>query len=76
MNETYLTYDQVPYYRKQWFFWLAYVLATPIALGILITGDVYYQRNREVRSFGPLNRIVALAIAVGCIARIIEAFRH
>jgi hypothetical protein len=39
-------------------------------------GDVYYQRDGEVRSFGTANRILALVIALFCLSRIIKAFSH
>jgi len=60
----YATYDEVPYYRQQWFFWLSWFLFAPVAIGVLLTGDVYYQNKGEVRSFGLANRIVAGVIAV------------
>ena len=60
----YATYDEVPYYRKQGFFWLWWFLFAPIAIGILLTGDVYYRKRGQVRSFGLANRIVAGVIAV------------
>lgn len=55
----YSSYEQVPVYRKQWCFWLLYVLIMPIALGILAFGDVYYQKKDVLKSFGLANRIVA-----------------
>lgn len=58
-SSLYSSYEQVPYYRKQWFFWLMYFTISPIALGILLFGDVYYQKKGEVKSFGLVNRIVA-----------------
>lgn len=69
----YSSYDQVPYYRKQWFFWLMYFTISPIAIGTLLFGDVYYQKNGEVKSFGLANRIVAGFIAVFILVRIIGA---
>ncbi len=60
----YTTYAEVPYYRKQSFFWLTYLLFAPIALALLISGDIYYQKKGEVKSFGTANRIVASLIAL------------
>jgi len=60
----YATYDQVPTHRKQWFFWLTWFLLQPVAIAILITGDVYYRRKGEIRAFGPANRIVAMLIGL------------
>ncbi|MGO8756438.1 MAG: hypothetical protein ACLQHK_14585 [Gallionellaceae bacterium] len=73
-SRLYSSYDQVPYYRKQWFFWLMYFTISPIALGILLSGDVYYQKKGEVKPFGLTNRIVAgLIIALFILFGIIGA---
>ena len=37
---------------------------SPVAIGILLFGDIYYQKKGEVKSFGLLNRIVAGIIAI------------
>jgi hypothetical protein len=60
----YATYAEVPYFRKQWFFWLMWFVFSPVAIGILLTGDVYYRNGGQVRNFGLANRIVAGLIAV------------
>ena len=75
----YTSYDQVPTHRKQWFFWLTWFLFAPVAIAILITGDVYYPKKGEVRAFGLANRIVAMLIAlfwsIALISGIIEGVR-
>jgi len=70
----YTSYDQVPFYRKQWFFWLMYFTISPIAIGILLFGDVFYQKKGEVRSFGLANRVVAGIIAVYILVKLFGAF--
>ena len=71
-NQTkYKTYSEVPYYRKQWFFWMTYLIIPVISLVLLILGDVYYQGKDGVKSFGVVNRIVAGIIAVVYIVKII-----
>jgi len=62
-SQPYSTYAQVPYYRKQWFFWVMYFVLSPVAIALLLSGDVYYQKKGEVKSFGMANRIVAGIIA-------------
>ena len=59
-SQPYTDYSQVPYYRKQWFFWIMYFTISPVALGLLISGDIYYPKRGQVKSFGSANRIVAL----------------
>jgi hypothetical protein len=55
----YNDYKEVPYYRKQCFFWLMWFLFSPIAIALLLTGDVYYKRQGEVKAFGIANKIIA-----------------
>ncbi|MBN1180888.1 MAG: hypothetical protein JXB49_01285 [Bacteroidales bacterium] len=69
----YINYNQVPFYRKQSFFWLMYFLFCPIALGILLSGDVYYKKKGEVKSFGTANKIIAVIIAIFIMLPIINA---
>jgi hypothetical protein len=68
----YATYDEVPSFRRQGFFWLTWLLCAPIAIGILLTGDVYYRKKGEVRGFGIANRILAGMIAVLWLVAIIQ----
>ncbi len=72
-GQPYSTYAQVPYYRKQWFFWVMWFVLPPVAIALLLFGDVYYQRNGGVKSFGMANRIFAGIIAVFWLYTI---FRH
>ena len=74
MSKVYLSYDRVPFYRKQWFFWLMFFTLPPIAMGILLFGDVYYEKRAEVKSFGVLNRIFAGLGAVFVLVKIFGAF--
>ncbi len=71
-SDVYSSYDHVPFYRKQWFFWLMYFTIPPVAIFILLFGDVYYVKRGEVTSFGLANRIVAGIIAVGILLKIIS----
>ncbi len=66
----YQDYDEIPAYRQHGIFWLIYVLFGPMALLILITGDVYYLRNDKIKRFGIINRVAAgliLAVPVSLI---------
>jgi hypothetical protein len=73
-NQTkYATYSEVPYYRKQWFFWVTYLIIPIIPIILLMLGDVYYQGKDGVKSFGIANRIVAGIIAVIYIIKIISS---
>ena len=73
-SQLYSSYDQVPFYRRQWFFWLMYITITPIAITILLLGDVYYKKRGKVKSFGMANRIVAGLIALVLLWNIARLF--
>jgi len=73
-DQPYSSYDLVPFYRKQWFFWLMYFTLSPIAIGILLFGDVYYQKQGVVKSFGVANRVVAGVIAIAFLYNLFRAF--
>jgi hypothetical protein len=72
MGSDYGSYDEVPVYRRQWFFWLTFFFINPIALLILISGEVYYVKGGEVRAFGIVNRIVALLLGIALLNRILS----
>jgi len=67
----YKTYDEVPFFRKQWFFWLSWFIFAPVALVILFSGDVYYRKKEEVVSFGTANKVVG---ALFCLIWIIRVY--
>lgn len=52
-------YSEVPWHSKQWFFWVMYFTVTPVAIGILLFGNVYYRKKGKVVPFGIANKIVA-----------------
>lgn len=62
---SYSSYKDVPYYRKQGFFWLMYFIPFLglVAIGLLLFGDIYYEKKGVVKSFGVANRVVAGIVA-------------
>jgi hypothetical protein len=70
-KQRYSSYEEVPYYRKQWFFWLMWFVFPPVAIGILIFGDVYYKRKGQVKNFGIWEKIVAGIFAAFWFIRLI-----
>jgi TPR repeat protein len=55
-------YARIPFYRKKIFFWFVYILLPPLALLILIFGDIHYLKHGKVKKFGLANRITAILI--------------
>ena len=60
----YTDFNQVPFYKKQCFFWLSFIFFVPISLVLLTIGDIYYLKKGNILSFGVANRIVAGAIGI------------
>jgi hypothetical protein len=74
LKQRYSSYSEVPFHRHQWFFWVMYFLITPVALVILLSGDVYYENSKgQLKSFGWANRIVAGILAAMILAGILRA---
>ncbi|MFT5219247.1 MAG: hypothetical protein ACI822_001565 [Gammaproteobacteria bacterium] len=67
----YADYAEVPFYRRQWFFWVLYFTMMPVALLLLLFGDIYYRKKDKIVSFGIINRIVAGLVAVIFIQQVI-----
>lgn len=53
----YASYDQVPWYRKNWFALLCGISFTPALLPTLMTGNVYYERKGQLRTYSMSARI-------------------
>ncbi len=45
----YASYDDVPWYRKRWFFALSLLFCIPVGAFIGLTGDVYALHEGEVK---------------------------
>ena len=54
MATNYSSYTEVPWYRRNAFALLLGTLFTPPLLYILLTGDIYYQRRGELRTYSKL----------------------
>ena len=47
----YKNYDDIPYYRKRWFFVLCFLVFIPLMSVIALTGEVYAFQNGEVKKY-------------------------
>lgn len=66
MNETKITeYSQVPWFRRNGFVFLAWVLCWPVAVAIFWTGEVYYRRGGQLKTYGKGAKIALTVIAAG-----------
>ncbi|AUI87736.1 hypothetical protein BS333_15130 [Vibrio azureus] len=48
-----IRYEQTPWYRRAWFIIMTMLLCTPITLVLLLSGDVYVQRDERVYKIRP-----------------------
>lgn len=63
-NGPFVSYDQVPWYRKNWFAILCFLFFGPGLIGILLTGDVYYEKNGELRTYSQTTKTVLIVLSV------------
>lgn len=55
-------YAQVPWYRKRWFAGLCIVLFVPAYLLIAFTGNVYFEKNGELKTISKNEKFIVLGI--------------
>ena len=60
----YTSYDQVPWYRKEWFAWLSFFVFTPALGVVLLTGDSYYTRKGQLKTVSKGMKIFFSVLAV------------
>jgi len=71
MNSKYNNYSEIPFYKKQLFFWVMFFIFFPIPVFILLADDIYYERNGKIESFGIFNKIIIVIIVIIAISKII-----
>lgn len=52
-----ISYDQVPWYRKNWFAILCFFIFMPALFLVVLTGNIFYKRKEQVRRYSILARI-------------------
>lgn len=57
-NAVITSYDQVPWFRKNWFGILSVLIFAPAFTFIALTGDIYYVRKGELKTYGTITKIV------------------
>jgi hypothetical protein len=58
LTGTYTEYSQVPWFRKNWFFILSFLIFSPVAIVLILSGDVYYVKNKQLKTYGKGYKIV------------------
>ncbi len=63
-SEKYTDYTQVPWFRKNWFAILCFFIFAPALFFILITGDVYYSKSGQLKTYGKVAKIFLIIWAI------------
>ena len=48
----YTSYEMVPWHHKNWFAITLFLLFAPALLAVLLTGDIYYTKKSELKTYG------------------------
>lgn len=73
----YTSYDQVPFYRKRWFFVLTILFFIPAGLAIAFTGEVYLLKDGTVMKYPQSQRMmIAVAWTILLCVNVLRAFMH
>ncbi len=67
----YTSYDQVPWYRKNWFIIVAALLFAPATLYSLFSGEIYYQKKGELVTYTKVVKVITIIICLMLSARIV-----
>jgi len=62
LENMYSSYEEVPWFRRSFFVSLLTFTIWPIALGIILTGDVYYVNNGEVKTREMAAKVIMLIL--------------
>lgn len=65
------SYEQVPWFRKNWFAIVCFLIFTPGLLFILGTGDVYYEKKGELKTYSKTAKIVLMVLASLALVRVL-----
>ena len=57
-------YVQVPWYRKRWFAGLCIFLFVPAYFLIAFTGDIYFEKNGELKTISKNEKFIVLGIFI------------
>lgn len=61
-----IDYDATPWYRRRWFLIVSIVVFMPLALALLVSGDIYFKRDTQVYRLLPKqkNNMVMMCCAL------------
>ena len=67
----FVSYDQVPWYRKNWFAITCWFVCPWIVLVLAFCGGIYYQKDGQLRMYSMVAKVV---LAVWCALQVVAGF--
>jgi uncharacterized membrane protein YvbJ len=64
-KESFSSYDQVPWHRKNWFAIICFFIFPPGLLVVLLTGNVYYERKGQLKTYSKVAKIFLIIWTIG-----------
>lgn len=69
----YTDYSQVPWYRKNWFVILCAFIFAPALFFIAASGDIYYVRKGQIRTYSKAAKIIVGIIGIVFFINVLRA---
>lgn len=63
-TKNYTSYEMVPWHHKNWFAIASALLFAPVLLAVLLTGDIYYTKKSELKTYSKSARIFLIIWSV------------
>lgn len=67
----YTSYDQVPWYRKEWFATLCLFFFTPALPVLLLTGEIYYKNQGPLKTIPKWIKILFIIATIGWLSKVV-----
>lgn len=66
---SFTSYNEVPWFRKNWFAIVCALVFTPGLLFVLFTGDIYYEKKGELKTY---SRGAKIFLIIWCILVVLQ----
>ncbi len=60
----YTSYEQVPWFRKNWFIVLGALIFAPVTLYSLFSGDIYYEKKGQLATYSKLVKTITIVLCL------------
>lgn len=70
-NMAITSYEQVPWFRKNWGAILLWLIFAPAFIAIALTGEIYYQQKGELKTMSKASKIILSVLGLFFIAKVV-----